>query len=326
MQPMSYNAWLYTMANPANHIDPTGLFSRAQIAKSFGVDSFESVLAYYDVNREHWGFLASLLRALPGDDLYPGTFALGPMVDQHQIWPGHISRIGYTENQGITFDNVPLITLLQSYSLAIPTTGRGPVAALWRNIDATYFTLGDGAGNKEEYIDGSGEIDIPDFWGISGSYSLLQGMYMRDRFGYAYFTPSLNFGSALLGMAYSEGYIGQPIQSGTDHVIRGVLPEAELHARLAEWGWCFSAQGAMVYGIGGGACLNQSYYAIYSVGAQVDISVNIEPYTFPLGKDTAQGWDWAVQDRLGGVYRHDLMSMPEFAYLECAIYLPLIAR
>jgi len=39
MQPMSYNAWLYTLANPTNYDDPSGLCIHCQINYHVGVDT-----------------------------------------------------------------------------------------------------------------------------------------------------------------------------------------------------------------------------------------------------------------------------------------------
>jgi RHS repeat-associated protein len=72
--PQSINRYLYALANPANLIDPTGLYSIAEIKEIFDNAPFydPDVLRYFERDgslRDRWGWLHVLRKAENGDRL-----------------------------------------------------------------------------------------------------------------------------------------------------------------------------------------------------------------------------------------------------------------
>jgi len=106
------NLFLYAGANPVNRIDPSGLFSRLQIAQSFHMNNFGNVVSYYDNNEEHWGFLAALLRALPGDLLFAENVQIMPFSQSYKLGRG--CHVDYNLQQGITLNGMPLKAVYNS--------------------------------------------------------------------------------------------------------------------------------------------------------------------------------------------------------------------
>jgi len=332
------NLYLYAGANPVNRIDPTGLFSREQIAKSFGFNNFESVLAYYDRHGEHWGFIATLLRALPGDDLMPQSIAIRPLLGPPLKWATRSSRIyrkiGYDNMSGITFDGMPLSTMIRTNSSWTPTKGPG-LAPIWRNDDAIFYTLRDLSGNDEEYVNGSYMTDLPDFWTTSisgGEFGVAgQGQYIMDRFGQSYFSGGgyFSFGVIPVEITYGEGYIGEPVTSGTHHSIRMLPTQAELKDKIRGFTICFGLSGNIPFiGAGASACSNRTLVSVYTVGVQAaGVSGLFNPsLTRPFRLDSNQGWNWVNEARKSGVMRRDLLNTKEIPFDGCNNNIPLSGR
>jgi len=69
------NLFQYAGSNPVNRTDPSGLFSREIVAKSFGYSTFEDALTAYAsdsggiLTGKKWGWVATLLAAEDGDVL-----------------------------------------------------------------------------------------------------------------------------------------------------------------------------------------------------------------------------------------------------------------
>jgi RHS repeat-associated protein len=309
---LEQNSHLYANASPVQKSDPTGLFSRAQIAKSFGFDSFESVVAYYENHGKHWGYLAALLRALPGDTIDSADVGIGPIFGEPTKMYRHFD-IGYSDNVGITYNNMPLNS--DDYLHLPPTFGGN--GNPWRGEDASYYSVSSMFPyGTENYVDGGDTTTWPDFWAISASFDFFQGIFMTDIYGNQYFTPGVTSSEA--GLSYVEEYVALPYSTGATHGNTSwYLPEETLKNHLERWGGCFSGDATLIVGVGGTICLNQNFISMYSVGAQLGINVSFAPYTFFRGKDPSQGWYWAVEDRLNGIKRQDLDRIEENAYTGC---------
>jgi RHS repeat-associated protein len=74
--PQSLNRYAYTLGNPLRYADPSGHYSEEEIMQSFGVDSWDEVLALFDRTRyigpkgelaRLWGWLEVLRQAQDGD-------------------------------------------------------------------------------------------------------------------------------------------------------------------------------------------------------------------------------------------------------------------
>jgi len=322
------NLYLYAKANPVNRIDPSGLFSKEQIARSFGTGLFLGAINYYDSHGEHWGFLAALLRALPNDYIISEYVDIGGFQSPRRQGPAR--HVGYNDTQGITLDGIPLRTIYNSDGKENPTSGGGrKISMPWRTSDSIYYTVSD-IPYRETYVDGPSKTDIPDFWGLSASYSPTglgggggEGMYMVDRFGHEYITGGLSYSKSpwSLGAAYVEGYVNAP--TGIPFNLNGYLPEGVLNNKLNKWGGCIAGEGSIFIGVSGAVCLNQTFMSMYSLGVQLNFGGgNFSPYTWEVGQNKSLAWDWVVQDMKGGVKRQQLTSIQENEYTGCNSNLP----
>jgi len=305
---MESNLYLYAGGDPVNRIDPTGLFSKEQITNSFGVNTFADVMQYYDTNGEHWGFLAALLHSQPGDLLFAEHVQIQPFSPPYKTGRGYF--VGYSE-QGITLNGMPLNAVYRSNNINNPTAGL--VENIWRGSDPIYYSILNS--HKQQYVDSPLSPDLPDFWAVSVSAYVIQGLYMVDRFGHAYITGGLSFSTSDAGAAYVEGYVsiatGYP--GGSDYY----LPEEILFDRLVSWGGCFSGEAALFIGISGAACMNQTFMVMYSAGLQVTAGVGVAPYTWDMGQKKIMGWNWAIEDMKRGVKRSDLDAMSGNIFGDC---------
>ena len=295
------NLYLYAGANPVNRIDPTGLFSREQIASSFGMKQFTDVLNYYDKNGEHWGFLAALLHGQAGDLLFSESVAIEPFVSPYKTGLGYF--LGYSDQQGITVNGMPLVAAFKSRNfLENPVKGPIHLGSAWRSSDAVYYSL---VGQSlKRYVDSPMRPDLPDFWAASVSFGPGQGFYMVDRFGHAYITGGVSISTSDVGISYLEGYasIATGYPGGSDYY----LPEEVLFDSLVSWGGCFSGEAGLMIGISGTSCLNKTFMVMYSLGVQATVGVGFAPYTWDMGQNRTMGWNWATEDMEKGVKRSDL--------------------
>jgi len=331
------NLYLYAGANPVNRVDPLGLFSREQIAFSFGKTSFNDVLDDFAStgNGEHWGLLAALLTALPGDTLSGGALQMGEFGTPSTVAYNNGARLGFDSSRGvITINNMPL-----DNNLGVVKNVFEESYIWWRIIEAKYYRLG-GIDTTNVYVDGTGASDYPDFWGISAGFGFpplpicsgaLGASAIVDRFGRIYFSVRGGVGCGLpLEFGYFEGYgamsgvSGRVDYDGLEDVIKGPV--------------CGDIEIGFGIGRGGVGCLNFSSSdsnlldlesvvgsAIYSWGLLGGVSVGWTP-TWGIGSNPIYGWDWAIQDQYDGIMPEDLLSYPEVPFDECNTYLPLIGR
>jgi RHS repeat-associated protein len=308
------NLYLYTRANPINRVDPSGLFSKDQIAKSLGLSSFEAVLSEASVY-ENWGFIGALLTAEPGDMLAGGKLGMGVFGYRTDIVYKPFVRVDIDGNCNITFNGIPINLRLQLLSVVshfgniYEVDGRN--STWWRDDITRYYKIQ--KNNKTiVYADGSDKVDYPDFYGglIGGSVFQVAGIELSlfvDRFGGMYFTPTgttsclPNVGcipGLPVALSRFEGYVGWSIES-----------EDELRRALSGFNpGCGSATIALVVGFSAGGCVGASGISIYSIGLLAGINVSWMPYTFYIGKNPLYSWEWAVQDRLDGIRREDLIT------------------
>jgi RHS repeat-associated protein len=220
--PSSSNPYLYVEANPVNRIDPNGMFSNKAIARTFGVDTIDQVMDYFEQhiygnfnppNPPRWGLLRLLQDAREGDTLDIGRDGrpgcpngpLGRFVCQN-------GKIKTTE-----------IDDLSCFGCWIPAR---PVMFWWRrDYYNWYFLNGGGPGQgipgapawwKGGYTDWKFWTDLPDFYMVNvggaigpGVGPSIQGAYIVDRFGRTYLNVS-PFGVGTVGpsLTYAEGYVG----------------------------------------------------------------------------------------------------------------------
>jgi hypothetical protein len=318
--------YLYAAANPINRVDPTGLFSRKQIAESMGFNDFEGVINFYQTTkREHWGYLASLLRALPGDFLI--STKMKNMRPSSNAKTSRALLVNY-HNGRIDFSH--------NYSQQDEFFQRDSNIVWWRRTDATHFEVKDSTFYSEVYVDGRELIDLPDFWAGSVSISPLPafpvgvtGQYIVDRFGQQYYSIGidvLSVGSPV-NLAYTEGYISQ-YRSYADNGAWAQMNEDELRRKINEEGGCLAIQGSFIRGGSVGRCAHGAFVTTYSTGFQAGVSLPFSgSLTWMVGpKDSSLGWDDQIQQIRNGVMLDQLRRMPEVPYCEGQVILPLNLR
>jgi len=325
------NLYLYAGANPINRVDPSGLFSREQIAFSFGKTSFNDVLDDFASTGkgEHWGLLAALLTALPGDSLIGGALEMQAFFPPEITYGGTV-HLGFDFNRGITLNNVLLKDNLDA--IVDIFEGGGP---WWRILEAKYYQLSS-FDTTEVYVDGTRASDYPDFRGVSMGFTVpflsffdICGVgvgvsHIVDRFGRFYIGGRGGVGCGLPAeIGYFEGYgavpgvAGRVDYDGLRNVIDGMYcGDVEIGFALGGGG-----MGCMTFGDG----LQVVGAAIYSLGWIGSISIGWTP-TLYLGSNSTYGWDYAIQDQYNGIMREDLLSYPEVPFDGCHTYLPLIGR
>jgi uncharacterized protein RhaS with RHS repeats len=72
-KPMSYNAWLYTYANPVNLTDSSGKFAEEDIMLFMGVNTWADVIKQFIPGGRfggNWGWLEVMRQAETGDIFY----------------------------------------------------------------------------------------------------------------------------------------------------------------------------------------------------------------------------------------------------------------
>lgn len=321
------NLYLYAAANPVNRADPTGLFSRKQIAESMGFNDFEGVINFYQTTkREHWGYLASLLRALPGDFLI-STKMQENMRPRSSAKTFRALYVNYHNGR---------IDLRHNYSQQDEFFQRDSNIVWWRLTNATHFEVKDSSFYSEVYVDGRELIDLPDFWAGSLSISPTQrfpigvtGQYIVDRFGQQYYSigiDGVSFGSPV-NLAYTEGYISQ-YRSYAANGAWAQMNEYELRRKMNGLGGCLAIQGSFIIGGSVSRCAHGAFVATYSTGLQAGVSLPLSgSLAWMVGpKDSSLGWDDQIQQIRNGVMLDQLRRMPEVPYCEGQVVLPLNLR
>jgi hypothetical protein len=313
---MSYNSWQYGYSNPVRYTDPLGLFSRDQIASSFGKNSFDAVLASYNDRDGRWGLLAALLQALPGDTLYTGAPDIG--FDHPAVrWHGHY-RLGYETALGITVGNESLTRFLRERFLLDGKIGTGDALTYWRDTSPRHYLLVQPRlPGVLQFVDGSDYTELPDFvssdfGGSVGVVGATLSPFIRDRFGNRYWSLFVGVSvGAPITLQYSEGYVSN---SAIDTYLLGnrLLPSEET---IKRWllSTCLSAQAGVFLGGGIGSCPDGTNVAVFLWGFNVGVSAGIS-FSGWLGKDSSAGWNWAIDARRNGIRRHQVLSMPEVTY------------
>ena len=315
------NGFEYAYQNPVNRVDPSGLFSRMQIAESYGFREWNDLL--FEMNRHsadhvggtvyqmpidplaggRWGFLALLLDALPGDRLQMGKAQLR-MLRPAIEWSSS-AAIGYDRANGtITIGGRRLRDFVLSEL-------NGAIGVTWRDDTPHYYGLrGQGIGGGRGYIDASDWTELPDFRSLGVSFPLPQinlGASVSasaDRFGNITLAVGVSRGPGA-GVAYAEAYLGA--------VTRRLLLATEDPSFLE---FCVELAVALRWGGGAGRCGSYGY-TVHSEGVQVGGGLT-GTAAFWIGKDNSLGWDWAVQDRrTRGTRFADTFGLPETPFDEC---------
>ena len=224
LRPQSLNPYLYVTNNSVNRLDPTGLFSNATIAASFGVHTFEEVMELFKGTMPElegrWGLLKLLQDAKPHDTLELGTAILA-FSGNHGIVKyeafrfycvdGEIKLLGTRPNVGAGF--LPTLPLRR---LPDHLSSQHMLGRWWRDQSARIYYL-----DGREYIDDSSGAELPDFYAATFSLDIyaptgwagigLGGSvtYIVDRYGGTYLSVGGGPGGGLfpVQVGYYEGYV-----------------------------------------------------------------------------------------------------------------------
>jgi hypothetical protein len=185
-----------------------------------------------------------------------------------------------------------------------------------RDETAKYYLL---VGHTTKlYVDGTNQIDYPDFISLTldssvpqlfyqlikdGTFSCKAGVGVSfaelvDRYGQIYFSASPSVGLGVSLGSYSEGYI--------DPAMQMILDKDSLRKAIIGFNdsGCISFFGGFCVEFGGDFTGRNSAI-VYSLGMQFGGSLS-PTYTGYLYTDPSLGWDWTINGRVNGVFRDDV--------------------
>jgi len=300
------NLFIYAMANPVNRTDPTGMFSENQIARSFGLSSFDMLIEVLKgtkpppllPNDDKWGFLAAMLEAEEGDSIAAGSLILTTITPHVQYTGGnHLWLLNCNE---IMVGGRRLVDYFD-YVLLQPTWRDLP-AEYWRDTSPSYHRLSGRNGTKT-FADGTTRIDIPDYHSVDAMFwmggAAISGIV--DRFGNQYISVGVAGDGG--GLFYSEGYV-----CGGAQDCPGTVPSTEAAVRGTIEGPCVIVEVAVVGGVAYTVCfapdgLRSALVYTWGYGATVGSGVSRAIW---VGRAEARSWNWAIRDRVSGVMVTDI--------------------
>ena len=189
-------------------------------------------------------------------------------------------------------------------------TYRDLPAEYWRDTSPRYYSLSGNNTVSRLYVDGSNLTDLPDFHSIDVGFwnSGKNFSGVVDRFGNKYLVFGLGRGIGG-GTFYSEGYVCASSRTCIGDNLRPFpVPSNENAIKETIQGVCYGVSAIVDGGMSFVVCVNSQHSAalIYSFGIGLSGSVNFGYGTF-VGKDEKMGWDWALEDRFGGISYTDMM-------------------
>jgi len=319
------NLFQYAGSNPVNRTDPSGLFSREIVAKSFGYSSFDEVLAAYEsdyggiLTGKKWGWVATLLAAEDGDVLRVGS----PVISDLHPYV-HYKSAERIWLRGCDEIMIGSRTLLDYTNYVVDTPNPRELPIIWRDTSASYYVLvKNRAPGIVQYVDGDSGTDLPDFHSVDISIPIpepilrpliwicgigFNASFVADRFGATYVVVGGGFGCGA-GVTYSEGYI-VPSVLGYNYTDRPLPDPVELQNTIT--GLCAGAGVSAGYGIAVSGCQSKGGALIFSIGTSLNAGVDGSWGFLRLGgPDPLLSWNSIVQDQLNGVTLNQLRTISE---------------
>jgi len=310
------NLFQYAGSNPVNRTDPSGLFSREIVAKSFGYSTFEDALTAYAsdsggiLTGKKWGWVATLLAAEDGDVLRVGS----PVISDLHPYVHYKSaeRIWLRDCDEIMIGSRPLLDYT-NYVVNTPNPRELPI--IWRDTSASYYVLvKNRAPGYLRYVDGSVTTDYPDFHSVDVSLwtGLIGGGPLNiefsgvvDRFGNKYLVGGASFGIPGGGLTYSEGYVCSPYANCLSGQIDKASTRDDSNLVNTITGACISAGLVVDWGALLTRCASDTGAITFSTGVALSFGVSGTAGLY-IGRDDSLGWNWAIRDRLDGVTLEDI--------------------
>ena len=322
------NLYLYAGANPVNRMDPTGLFSIENIAKSYGFDEPQLVASFWNglYNRElqgRWGWLKLLLDAKDGQAVQVGAPAMFPPFLT-------VSRYEQIYSDGCNNIFIGGKTL-NSYTSDVLGKSMQPLIT-WRSTKPSHYYLDD-----QEYLDAGRMLYLPDFYTINldvlsastmvfknpklkllASFSSIATSATVDRYGNVYFTGALSLSPSIsppkgLPLSFGEGYINRwPPQphlhvAFTDGHIT-IPSEGEISGTLTKG--CF--EGGLSFletAYQGSICGGGSLATLYGYDMNTIIGTSVGySYTFMYTTISELKWDYIEDDAKPGISKQDIFN------------------
>ncbi len=303
---LEQNLYLYTGANPVNLIDPTGLFSIQEIAKSYGMseNELEGNLRYglYDPDlKGRWGWIKLLLDAETGQSVSVGSPA---------SFPPYLDTYGPDMIISDGCDNIIIGTKkLPEYTSDILEFPRQPVI-WWRNTKPHHYFL-----DGQEYLDADRPRDLPDFRFVNidvamdfipvlGNIVAAGFVGVIDRYGYVYAGVYGGLGAtAGLPVTVGESYIA-PYRSDIIPQIRGIgaIPEPD-RTKAVITGACGNFTLGISFYPSASICQSGGYSMNYSYSIGFGGSMTISSIFGPFNKIDHLAWDYI--DRKSGIDVHN---------------------
>jgi RHS repeat-associated protein len=314
------NPYLYASANPINRADPSGLLSNETIRKSFGVSSFEDVLAITELSQD-WGYLKMLQDAEVGDRAYAGPFSWtsylgtiecydpGRHSPEPSYWPGPwLGGVVFVSSSGEEH-------LLEQSKRGEAYMGPPDWYFLNNNYVLPAYTTKTDYGYLPDYVVGSGGgplgalIGIP-FLGVNINVVV-------DRYGNIYGGLGAEVGDPGLDLEVALGWLNQyPLTP------EKWIPELDDLQGFIE-GWGGGVAGYAV--IGGGIAYNYDFpRGLFSeaLGGEAGIAIptvgwSFLEYMFWVTQVPGLEWDWVDRYPIEHGYGRQDIRMVDDRPVDC---------
>jgi hypothetical protein len=250
-----------------------------------------------------------LLSAENGDVVRVGSLNLEKMYPDVKYTPS--KSIWLANCDEIMIGNQTLETYMYRVVNRLPDNpAEHGFSFIWRDTSPSYYQLENNV-STIQFIEGAySGLDIPMFHSVDVETSLIGFSAISDMFGNQYLAVSGGLGFSA-GVAYTEGFL-----CTGNHKCDQDTYLSEDKLKSAMTGICgYGFVSAWILGGSVYYCspdgLSDVFMATYSTGAMVaaDIGASLTFENPIASKDPYKGWDWAIEDRRGGIDAQKVLNM-----------------
>ena len=283
------NLYWYSLSDPVNRVDHSGLFSKEAIASSLGYPHFYALLQAEiskPIGHRRWGLIETLLNAENDDVVYTRSYGISPIG----------ISMGFHQSVILSDDCGNITARLNRY--ANPVSLKDWSATVHEDGGINLYTLVKQNGRITQYLTGpdDGLSSVPDFFFYSGSAS---GVFAEggviitvDRFGNIYISGETGVGVSIstftvpsVGFGYVNTLSSRRVPASENDVVNTLS------------GFCISSTGSIV--VGGSASICQNGGTILTIYFASSIGgYGTGSFTVKIGKVIGVSWDWLIDLQL----------------------------